>query len=80
MALPKGVAATEPPEVVIAVVTYSDKEVEVAVAVPEEAQVQQPEVIGEAERKARDEAKAAETAAAGGAAKEKKKEEKEKKE
>jgi large subunit ribosomal protein L25 len=73
--LPKGVTAVEAPEVVVAVVTYSDKEVEVVAAVPEEAAVQ-PEVIGEAERKARDEAKAAEAAAAGGAAKEKKKEEK----
>ncbi len=73
--LPKGVTAVEGPEVVVAVVTYSDKEVEVVAAVPEEAVVQ-PEVIGEAERKAREEAKVAETAAAGGASKEKKKEEK----
>jgi large subunit ribosomal protein L25 len=73
--LPKGVKALEGPDVVVAVVTYSDKEVEVVAAVPEEAAVQ-PEVIGEAERKAREEAKAAETAAAGGASKEKKKEEK----
>lgn len=74
--LPEGVRSTGAGDVVIAVVTYSDKEVESVVAVPEEAAVQQPEVIGEAERKARDEAKAAEAAAAGGAAKEKKKEEK----
>jgi large subunit ribosomal protein L25 len=73
IALPKGVAAVEGPETVVAVVTYSDKEVEAVPAAPEEAAVQ-PEVIGEAERKARDEAKAAETAAAagGGGKKEKK--------
>ena len=71
--LPKGVAAAEGAEVVMAVVTYSDKEVEVVAAVPEEAAAQ-PEVIGEAERKAREEAKAAEAAAAAGGAKEKKKE------
>ena len=39
VALPKGVTASEAPEVVIAVVTYSDKEVEVVAAVPEEATV-----------------------------------------
>ena len=73
--LPKGVAAAEGAEVVMAVVTYSDKEVEVVAAVPEEGAVVQPEVIGETERKAREEAKAAEAAAAaGGGAKEKKKE------
>jgi large subunit ribosomal protein L25 len=75
VALPKGVTAGEGADVVLAVVTYSDKEVEVAAPVPEEAAVQ-PEVIGEAERKAREEAKAAEDAASGGATKEKKKEEK----
>lgn len=74
--LPKGVAAAEEAETVIAVVTYSDKEVETVAAVPEEAVAAQPEVIGEAERKAAAEAKAAETAAAGGAQKEAKKEEK----
>jgi large subunit ribosomal protein L25 len=74
VALPKGVQANEGADVVLAVVTYSDKEVEVVAAVPEEGAVQ-PEVIGEAERKAREEAKAAETAAAqGGGGKEKKKE------
>lgn len=73
--LPKGVKAVEGADVVVAVVTYSDKEVEVVAAVPEEAAVQ-PEVIGEAERKAREEAKASEATSAGGAAKEKKKEEK----
>jgi large subunit ribosomal protein L25 len=73
VALPAGVKASEGPEVVLAVVTYSDKEVEVVAAVPEEAAVQ-PEVIGEAERKAREEAKAAETA--GGAGGKEKKEEK----
>jgi large subunit ribosomal protein L25 len=70
IALPKGVEAVEEPDVVVAVVTYSDKEVEAAAAVPEEAAVQ-PEVIGEAERKAREEAKAAETAAGAGGAKKK---------
>jgi large subunit ribosomal protein L25 len=68
--LPAGVVAVEGPDVVVAVVTYSDKEVEVVAAVPEEAAVQ-PEVIGEAERKAREEAKAAEAAAAGGGGKKK---------
>jgi hypothetical protein len=60
---------------VVAVVTYADKEAEVVAAVPEEAAVQ-PEVIGEAERKAKEEAKAAEAAAAGGGGGAKKKEEK----
>ena len=65
--------------VVLAVVTYSDKEVEVVAAAPEEAVVQ-PEVIGEAERKAREEAKAAETAGAqGGAGGKEKEKDKEKK-
>jgi large subunit ribosomal protein L25 len=73
VALPKGVAAAEGPEVVVAVVTYADKEVEVVAAVPEEAAVQ-PEVIGEAERKAKEEAKAAEAAAAGGGGAKKKEE------
>src|SRR5688572_3097723 len=70
VALPKGVAAAEGPEVVVAVVTYADKEADVVAAVPEEAAVQ-PEVIGEAERKAKEEAKAAEAAAAGGGGKKK---------
>lgn len=70
VALPKGVVSAEGPEVVVAVVTYADKEAEVVAAVPEEAAVQ-PEVIGEAERKAKEEAKAAEAAAAGGGAKKK---------
>ena len=71
--LPSGVVAAEGPDVVVAVVTYADKEAEVVAAVPEEAAVQ-PEVIGEAERKARDEAKAAETAAAAGGGGKKKEE------
>jgi len=71
--LPAGVVAVEGPDVVVAVVTYSDKEVEVVAAVPEEAAVQ-PEVIGEAERKAREEAKAAEATAAGGGGGKKKEE------
>ena len=78
VALPKGVAAAEPPDAVLAVVTYSDKEIEVVAAVPEEATATQPEVIGEAERKAAAEAKEAETAAAGGAKKEEKKKEEKK--
>lgn len=73
VALPAGVVPSDGPEVVVAVVTYSDKEAEVVAAVPEEAAVQ-PEVIGEAERKARDEAKVAETAAAGGGGAKKKEE------
>ena len=75
VALPKGVSAAEGAEVVVAVVTYADKEAEAVVAVPEEASTQ-PEVIGEAERKAREEAKAAEATAAGGGGGAKKKEEK----
>jgi large subunit ribosomal protein L25 len=63
--LPKGVEASEGGDFVLAVVTYSDKEVEAVAAVPEEAATQ-PEVIGEAERKAREEAKAAETAGGAG--------------
>jgi large subunit ribosomal protein L25 len=60
VALPKGVTAAGNPDEVLAVVTHSDREVEtVAAAVPEEGTVTQPEVIGEAERKAREEAKAA---------------------
>jgi large subunit ribosomal protein L25 len=58
VALPKGVTAAGDPDEVLAVVTHSDREVETVAAVPEEAAVQ-PEVIGEAERKAREEAKAA---------------------
>jgi large subunit ribosomal protein L25 len=74
--LPKGVEAVADGGLVLAVVTYSDKEVEAVAPVPEEAAVQ-PEVIGEAERKAREEAKAAEAPGAPAAApKEKKKEEK----
>lgn len=65
IALPKGVEASDGPDVVVAVVTYSDKEVEAVAPVPEEAAAM-PEVIGEAERKAREEAKAAETAGAAG--------------
>ena len=74
VALPKGVRAVEGADVVLAVVTYSDKEVEAVPAVPEEAVAAQPEVIGEAERKAREEAKAAEAAASGGGGEKKKKE------
>jgi large subunit ribosomal protein L25 len=73
VALPEGVSAAEDAAAVLAVVTYSDKEVESAATVPEEAAVA-PEVIGEAERKAAADAKAAETAAPGA------KKEKEKKE
>ncbi len=72
--LPQGVEAAEDAAAVLAVVTYSDKEVETLTAVPEEAAVLQPEVIGEAERKAAAEAEAAEGSAAGGAKKEDKKE------
>lgn len=68
--LPPGVEAVEEPEIVVAVVTHSDKEAEAAPTVPEEAAVM-PEVIGEAERKAAAEAKGAE---GGGGKKEKDKE------
>ncbi|MCK6480439.1 MAG: 50S ribosomal protein L25 [Planctomycetes bacterium] len=64
VALPEGVSAAEDAAAVLAVVTYSDKEIEAAATVPEEAAVA-PEVIGEAERKA----------AAPGAKKEKEKKE-----
>ncbi len=73
--LPKGVTTKAPPEEVLAVVTYSHKLEEPAPAVPEEAAVQ-PEVIGEVERKSREEAKVAEDSAAKEARKKEKKEEK----
>jgi len=58
--LPEGVEFVGEPGDVVAVVTHSDKEVEAAPTVPEEGGAG-PEVIGEAERKAKEEAKAAET-------------------
>jgi len=74
--LPPGVTTLAAPDDVIAVVTHSDREVEaVQGVVPEEGAVQ-PEVIGEAERKAKEEAEAAGAATAGGGKKEKKKDEK----
>lgn len=79
IALPPGVKAVEEGDSVVAVVTYSDKEIEVVAAVPEEAVATQPEVIGEAERKAAEEAAATAEAAAGGGKKEAKEAKKEEK-
>lgn len=69
LTLPAGVKATEDGDEVIAVVTHGEREEEVAGAAPEEGSATQPEVIGEAERKAAAEAKAATT---GGGKKDKK--------
>ena len=63
LTLPAGVRTEEDGDAVIAVVTYADTEEETATA-PEEAAAQ-PEVIGEAERKAAAESKGAPSAGGG---------------